>query len=179
MLWMIWSLAYCLTVGCVDACVTHMLWGSCYAPPAPTNAFSPQKKEITHCQEKQQMLIILIHFWEAHVDAFFRNKVCVLFLQYKRGNLQISEIHYTLLSKPNPLKTHLKTLFLWFHWHCRAEMTHFTLREFALWWLMVLLRLLKVCPQENYIAQRLLFYVTGDLIEFSVIFYWSSTRCVL
>lgn len=111
--------------------------------------------------------------------CFFSNKVCVLFLQNKHSDLQISEIHYTLLSKPNPLKTHLKTLFVWSHWHSRAEMTHFTLREFALCWLMVLLRLLKVCSQENYIAQRLLFYDTGDLIEFSVMFYWSSNRCVL
>lgn len=79
MFWMIWSLAYCLTVGRVDVCVMHMLWGSCYAPPAPTNAFSPQKKEITHCQEKQQMLIILIHYWEAHVEAVFRSKVFFFF----------------------------------------------------------------------------------------------------
>ncbi len=79
MFWMIWSLAYCLTVGRVDVCVMHMLWGSRYAPPAPTNAFSPQKKEITHCQEKQQMLIILMNYWEAHVDAVFRNKVFFFF----------------------------------------------------------------------------------------------------
>ncbi len=29
----------------------------------------------------------------------------------------------------------------------------------------------KACPEEHFIAQRLLFYCSGDLIEFSVMLY--------